>query len=167
MIIYYEQIHEDGLIIDDISFSFIEDEDKFNISSFVGRIDRAGDVYVVTGKLICEFSCLCDRCLEPVNIMLSEDLTLTLSPLGEYPPMKNEKEEGLSDEEVGMYVTPKDHCDINELLKEEVFLLVPEKRLCKEDCKGICAGCGASLNTEKCACKKEIDERWTSLDKIS
>ena len=120
-------------------------------------MDKAGDAYVVTGKLNLHFSCPCDRCLEPVNMDINEDLVLTLSPLGEYPPMNSDGEDGLSDEEAGMYVTPKDSFDIHELLREEALLLVPEKRLCS---------CGAALNYEKCTCKKVTDDRWAALDKL-
>ena len=121
MIIYYEQVHEEGYSID-TSFSFAEGDDKFDITSFSGRVDKAGDAYVVTGKLNLHFSCPCDRCLEPVKMDINEDLVLTLSPLGEYPPMNSDGEDGLSDEEAGMYVTPKDSFDIHELLREEALL---------------------------------------------
>ena len=50
MIIYYEQVHDEGFIINE-AFSFTEGDDKFDIKSFSGRIDKAGDAYVVTGKL--------------------------------------------------------------------------------------------------------------------
>ncbi len=165
MIIYYEQVNEEGYKVD-LSFSFTEDDDKFEIKSFSGRVEKAGDAYVISGKLDMHFSCPCDRCLEPVNMDFTEDLMITLSPLGEYPDMASSGEEGLTDEEAGMYVTPKDHFDISELLREEVLLLVPEKRLCRQDCKGICQGCGAALNSEKCTCVKETDSRWSALDKL-
>jgi uncharacterized metal-binding protein YceD (DUF177 family) len=29
---------------------------------------------------------------------------------------------------------------------------MPMKPLCKEDCKGICASCGANLNDDSCEC---------------
>ena len=166
MKIYYEQVKEEGLEVED-SFSFTEDTDTFNIKSFKGRVDEAGDAFVVTGKLDLNLNCPCDRCLEPVDINLHEDLVLTLSPLGEYPEMeKRPGEDGLSDEEAGMYVTPTDHFDLSELIREEAILLAPEKRLCKEDCKGICPDCGASLNTEKCTCGEKHDSRWDALKKL-
>ena len=112
MVIYYEQVHEEGYVIN-TSFSFTEGDDKFDITSFTGRVDKAGDAYVVTGKLNLHFSCPCDRCLEPVNMDIDEDLVLILSPLGDYPPMQADGEDGLSDEEAGMYVTPKDNFDIH------------------------------------------------------
>ena len=41
MIIYYEQVHEEGYSID-TSFSFAEGDDKFDITSFSGRVDKQG-----------------------------------------------------------------------------------------------------------------------------
>lgn len=162
MKIFYEQIKEEGLCIED-SFSFEEEGDKFNIEFKNGHIDKAGEAYVLSGEMELLFSCPCDRCLEPVNMDIKEKILMTLSPFGEYPEMENSGDEGLSDEEAGMYVTPVDHFDLSELLREEAILLVPEKRLCSEDCKGICPGCGASLNTEECRCSGTTDMRWEAL----
>lgn len=57
--------------------------------------------------------------------------------------------------------------DITPVLAEMVLLNHPIKMLCKEDCKGICPGCGADLNKESCRCgKTEIDPRWEALRKL-
>ncbi len=42
--------------------------------------------------------------------------------------------------------------DLDEDIRQEVLLNLPPRVLCKEDCKGICPGCGADLNTERCRC---------------
>ncbi|MCX5681113.1 MAG: DUF177 domain-containing protein [Candidatus Omnitrophica bacterium] len=44
--------------------------------------------------------------------------------------------------------------DVGEDIREEIILGFPDKVLCAEECKGLCAGCGANLNNEKCQCKK-------------
>ncbi|WP_338668184.1 YceD family protein [Pseudodesulfovibrio methanolicus] len=50
--------------------------------------------------------------------------------------------------------------DMGAILWEEFALALPFKPLCGEDCKGVCPGCGANLNTGKCTCKPdEGDER--------
>ncbi|HGY56425.1 MAG TPA: DUF177 domain-containing protein [Caldithrix abyssi] len=57
--------------------------------------------------------------------------------------------------------------DIDPMLAEMVLLNHPIKMLCKEDCKGICPGCGADLNREACRCgSAEIDPRWEALRKL-
>ena len=45
--------------------------------------------------------------------------------------------------------------NITEDIREDLLLALPLVLKCSPDCKGICAGCGANLNTEKCSCGKK------------
>jgi len=46
-------------------------------------------------------------------------------------------------------------------------LSIPMKLLCREDCQGICPGCGANLNQEACRCgEKPGDPRWEKLREL-
>jgi uncharacterized protein len=47
--------------------------------------------------------------------------------------------------------------DIDAILEEQTYLAIPAKTLCSEDCKGICPGCGAAMNSEKCLCVRELE----------
>lgn len=47
--------------------------------------------------------------------------------------------------------------DINEILRDEIILDYPIKLLCRDDCKGICAGCGNNLNKRQCVCYEKQD----------
>ena len=53
--------------------------------------------------------------------------------------------------------------DLDELVNEEVSLSLPNKILCKDDCKGLCPKCGANLNVKQCNCKKDVDPRMEAL----
>ena len=44
--------------------------------------------------------------------------------------------------------------NLDEIFRDEVILDVPMKHLCKEDCKGICFGCGQNLNDGECRCSE-------------
>ncbi len=49
-------------------------------------------------------------------------------------------------------------------VRDYAMLAIPMKKLCKEDCKGLCVKCGKDLNEGDCGCKREeIDERWLPL----
>jgi uncharacterized protein len=48
----------------------------------------------------------------------------------------------------------EDYVDLSDVLTEQLQLTVPFQPLCKEDCKGLCANCGADLNVGRCACSK-------------
>ena len=41
-------------------------------------------------------------------------------------------------------------------MREQLYLALPMKPLCREDCRGLCAECGANLNLTTCGCAR----RW-------
>ena len=53
--------------------------------------------------------------------------------------------------------------DLDKLVSDDVFLSLPSKFLCAEDCKGICPTCGMNLNAGPCDCKKSVDPRLADL----
>ena len=60
-----------------------------------------------------------------------------------------------------------DRLDLSAWARDAVALALPEKILCKSDCAGLCAGCGANLNGEPCACgPEEPDVRWSKLAEL-
>ena len=42
--------------------------------------------------------------------------------------------------------------DLGDVLREQLYLTLPLKRLCREDCRGLCPTCGKNLNTGACGC---------------
>jgi uncharacterized protein len=52
---------------------------------------------------------------------------------------------------------------LDELVSEDIYLALPSRFLCKEDCKGLCAFCGQDLNEGQCSCNAPTDSRWDSL----
>lgn len=54
--------------------------------------------------------------------------------------------------------------DLAGLAWQQFVLALPVKPLCREDCKGLCAACGADLNQGGCACDNdEPDPRMAAL----
>lgn len=45
--------------------------------------------------------------------------------------------------------------DIPDLLRQQLYLVLPEKKICSQNCKGLCAQCGTNLNTGECSCADE------------
>ncbi len=46
--------------------------------------------------------------------------------------------------------------DLGDDIRQEVVLGFPDRVVCDQGCKGLCVGCGANLNDEKCQCQKSI-----------
>ena len=69
---------------------------------------------------------------------------------------------GVSDEE--LYPIVDETIDLGLLARDAVVLELPMAPLCREDCAGLCAHCGANLNEGDCGCVAPHDPRWANLD---
>lgn len=49
------------------------------------------------------------------------------------------------------------------LVSEDIYLSLPTRFLCKDDCKGLCNICGVDLNEKQCGCQAPSDPRWDAL----
>jgi len=96
----------------------------------------------------------CDRCLENYSMDIDDNFKLDLeySPSSRLEPAEHE----ISPTEMDMIYLKEPVIDIFEILSQQVFLMIPEKHLCLETCKGLCPRCGANLNQETCNCRQEF-----------
>lgn len=92
---------------------------------------------------------LCDRCLTPTkhhfDVTVERELDFTEGTSGK---------EKIDDDS---YIEGS-ILDIDMLVYEEIFVRLPMKNLCNENCKGICWKCGANLNLGDCGCKRKIPD---------
>ena len=56
--------------------------------------------------------------------------------------------------------------NLDDLVLEDIYLSMPARFLCKNDCKGLCPNCGKDLNEGNCGCKKAIDPRLAVLQQF-
>lgn len=101
----------------------------------------------------------CWRCLEiartPVRIVADEYHA---------DPQPGES----ADSELSSVYVDEEHIDAALWLRDAVAESVPPMILCRADCAGLCAQCGADLNSGPCNCTTErVDERWGPLRDIA
>jgi uncharacterized protein len=54
--------------------------------------------------------------------------------------------------------------ELGDEIRQLLELSVPMRSICSEKCRGLCGGCGADLNLEKCRCAEPPpDPRWNAL----
>ena len=57
--------------------------------------------------------------------------------------------------------------DTNDDYITDILLDLPQKNLCREDCRGLCPDCGQNLNAGSCACSgKSVDPRLEILKQL-
>ncbi len=98
----------------------------------------------------------CARCLERVE----DDLEVALQELYVYPESDAEEDEASRlDGEL---------LDLEPVLRDAVVLSLPFRPVCRPDCPGLCAQCGARLADEPSHSHEDsIDPRWASLSSLT
>ena len=126
----------------DIHFEFPElhlppDLDVISFNG-VARISRTPQGLLVQGVFEAGIQAECVRCLAE----FVQPLKITFSELYAFK-YKSISESGL--------LLPEDgNINLSPLVREYLLLEVPISPLCRPDCKGLCAVCGADLNEAPC-----------------
>jgi uncharacterized protein len=95
----------------------------------------------------------CVRCLEPASL----DLEVEAREIDQI---------SAEDSELRSPYVSEDDLDIGRWAHDAVILALPTQILCREDCLGLCPGCGEPLNDADLADhehEKPIDPRWSAL----
>ncbi|HEV2130425.1 MAG TPA: DUF177 domain-containing protein [Longimicrobiaceae bacterium] len=119
---------------------------------------EVGGGVLVQGALKGKLQLECRRCLSAVEWTLDEAVSLWFEPLA-----------SAEDADGEVYPLPEqgEELDLAEPLREQILLRVPHYVLCKEECRGLCAHCGADLNQGDCGCGEEPTAGpWDALKSI-
>lgn len=115
------------------------------------RIYRSGDKYVLDGQLSGGLQVLCDRCLESYHRELRTVFRVFLAlPIGETDKTEIE----LAEEDLEVDFIMGEEIDLDEIIREQIYLSLPMKSLCSKNCLGLCPVCGSNLNDGDCQCKR-------------
>lgn len=118
---------------------------------FNGYLTKSKDSVKLIGDLSTEVLLNCCRCTKvfpyEVNIHIEEELSDT------------EDCEDIS--------IDADNIDIYEIIENNIIVELPVKRLCDENCKGLCQTCGKDLNLGQCSCADLcVDPRLEKLSQM-
>jgi uncharacterized protein len=147
----------------------LEGEESFALKAggkLTCHIERRDDRTVhVQGHLGAELSLECNRCLTPFPFPVQQNLELFYLPHRE----EDEEEDEVDLQERDMVVAyyAGDVLDLGDMVREQFFLAAPMKRLCREDCAGLCPTCGANRNLRPCECPEQArDPRFSTLARV-
>jgi uncharacterized protein len=128
------------------------------------RTDCTGDRIFAVVSVSAKFSLPCCRCLEDTGLAIDGDLRylFTLRPQhAAGVPGKDEENDDIDVIPIDGFETA---IDFTPYIWEVMLLLLPERVLCRDDCRGLCHVCGKNLNDGACDCKEDnIDPRLAVL----
>ncbi|HKQ98730.1 MAG TPA: DUF177 domain-containing protein [Candidatus Polarisedimenticolia bacterium] len=172
MYIETKDIGPEGLVVDRSAAWHMpppregDDEVKVDQIRLSGEVHRDEDRYLFTGDIATVATLVCGRCLEPFTLPLDMHFDLTYTARPDRPGRHGEQRVDVD----SITEVPFDgaRIDLDALLAEQIYLALPLKPLCREDCHGLCARCGANLNVTACSCPAgaEPDPRLAVLKRL-
>jgi len=133
-------------------------------ASINGKIRLAGTELFVNGHIDTCVQVDCDRCLKPIQLPVSNDFKLEYIAGTAYEANRNLE---LTEDLLSLSVFDGEAIDVDEIVKEQIWLALPTRSLCNPDCKGFCPTCGSDRNQGDCKCvDREVDPRWAGLKNL-
>lgn len=124
------------------------------------RLTHEGDRKIaITAKVSLVLEMPCDRCLDSVKVPMDLDFERNVDA-------NASSEERIAQLDEQSYIDGY-HLDVDGMVLDEMMTDIPDKVLCREDCKGVCPKCGVNLNHQTCNCDRtELDPRMSIIREI-
>ena len=155
----FSHVYEPGdLVLEDERVTLLD------APSVSGRIRQKDRRVHVSGNVTARVRVECDRCLKTIELPVDSHFKLEYVTAEDYQAQQDLE---LTEEDLDLSIFDGESIDIDELVKEELLLAVPDHVVCNEDCKGMCAVCGVNKNSTNCGCEThEVDPRWAGLKEL-
>ncbi len=146
---------------------FAEPGEDFRVVSsveFTADLRKDGRKVRATGRVRATLECACSRCLEPYTIPVDSSFDALFLPAA---ANTGAAEAEIGDDDLGVAFYTDDAIDLGEVVREQFYLALPMKPLCRDDCRGLCPICGINRNREVCSCESTwVDPRLEPLRKL-
>ena len=142
----------------------VEDFRVVSPVEFAAEIHKDGQKVRATGRVRATLACACSRCLEPFTIAVDAPFDALYLPTS---ANAGAGEHQVGDDDLGVSFYQDDTIDLGEIVREQFYLALPMKPLCREDCQGLCPMCGINRNRETCTCEPTwVDPRLEPLRRL-
>ena len=121
----------------------------------IGEVKAIDETLIVNASVKTKLKLCCSRCLAtfiyPIDIDIEERFTMN--------------KELIEDEQI--IFVEGDSIDIAEIVENSIISTLPIKKLCKNNCNGLCHQCGKNLNEDSCNCtSNDVDLRLAKLQEL-
>jgi uncharacterized protein len=166
MILRVSDISDDGLIIEDASlFGSSFSDPSWRLDRVHLRAERDGDDVLVAGEIDSTVPITCGRCLEDFSFPVDASFDVLYLP---HAQNVGEGELEVEDDDLTTAYYSEDQIDLAQLVREQFYLAIPMKPLCREDCRGLCPICGGNRNLVTCVCPERApDPRLGALKDLA
>ncbi len=108
------------------------------------NVKKTGHTYYLVIKTRTLSHFMCDRCLADIDLPVEGTTSIVYSNLHHNQSVKQE------DDFRPINLRQTNAINLNKDVRDILILSIPNKILCRPDCKGLCVQCGADLNERLC-----------------
>lgn len=145
-------------------------EDDFRVVTpvvFGADVRKDREKVRLTGRMTTELEVPCSRCLEPFRIPVDSPFDLLFLPVTDQAAVTVDDDYQLGDDDVTASFYEDESIDLAQVMREQCYLALPMKPLCRPDCQGLCPVCGTNRNSGTCTCQAEwVDPRMEALRRL-
>lgn len=116
-----------------------------------GTLYKDEERFRFAGRLTTRVEVECSRCAEPFEVPIDATFEFRYLPQA----LAGSKDADPDDDPATTFYSD-DRIDLGQIVREQCYLALPMKPLCRPDCQGLCPHCGINLNVERCQCV----QRW-------
>ena len=122
-------------------------------------IHKDHDRFRLVGTVKTQLELDCSRCVEAFVLPVDREFDLRFLPSTAVDAAKDEDDEAeVEEDDVSITYYRDEQIDLIELLREQFYLALPMKPLCRPDCQGICPQCGTNRNIAPCTCNPQWED---------
>jgi uncharacterized protein len=125
-----------------LAFDIVKDKDHFQLA----------------GNVTSTLELPCSRCLEPFTLPVDSTFDLRYQPHAHPVGSGHEAEREIEEDDLSTAFYANEQIDLGQLMREQFYLSLPMKPLCRTDCRGLCPICGTNLNRGACECKRDWED---------
>ena len=115
------------------------------------ELSRTSNKYLIKGNIKGEVRVQCDRCLESYNRELDSEFEAIIF----VHPSNREHDMEITEVDVSVEFVTGEQIELDDVIREQIYLSLPIKSICKNQCLGLCPSCGTNLNMGKCKCQSQ------------
>jgi uncharacterized protein len=129
------------------------------------NVRKVAESFFIQATLEGRFSTPCHACLEPTECHVNSSFDLVVKKAstdskGATP------DDGNGDDALIYLPAGENELTLDQLIYENLVSDIPIQIRCRENCRGLCSGCGVKLNDGACECAPETDPRWDALKSL-
>jgi uncharacterized protein len=133
-------------------------DDAFRVAAPVHLafdIHKDKDQFRLVGSVNTTLELPCSRCLEPFMWPVDSSFDLRYQP---HARNTGEGEREIEEDDLTTAFYENDTIDLGQMMREQFFLALPMKPLCRDECKGLCPACGINWNKGACNCSNQWED---------